>query len=70
MEKSKDLGHQILKNGPNAIAKSLLCIRKSVNSNIESGLNYELQRFSELFDTDEAKEGLSAFVEKRKPNYR
>ena len=69
-EKSKDLGHQILKNGPNAIAKSLLCIRKSVNSNIESGLNYELQRFSELFDTDEAKEGLSAFVEKRKPNYR
>ena len=30
----------------------------------------EVTRFSELFSTDETKEGLSAFVEKRKPNFR
>jgi enoyl-CoA hydratase len=59
-----------LRNGPRAIEKSLLCIRESVGSDIESGLEFEVNRFSELFDTDESKEGLSAFVEKRKPNYR
>ena len=70
IEKSKELAREVLKNGPRAIEKSLLCIRESVGSDIESGLEFEVNRFSELFDTDESKEGLSAFVEKRKPNYR
>lgn len=70
IEKSKELAREVLRNGPRAIEKSLLCIRESVGSDIESGLEFEVNRFSELFDTDESKEGLSAFVEKRKPNYR
>ena len=37
---------------------------------MEEGLQIELENFSNLFATEEAKEGLSAFVEKRKPNFR
>ena len=70
IEKSKELAREVLRNGPRAIEKSLLCIRESVGSDIESGLEFEVNRFSELFGTQESKEGLSAFVEKRKPNYR
>jgi len=33
-------------------------------------LKIEVNKFSNLFGTDEANEGLSAFVEKRKPNFR
>ena len=30
----------------------------------------EVKNFSNLFNTEETKEGLSAFVEKRAPNFR
>ena len=68
--KCEEIAEEILKNGPNAIAQSLLCIRQSMGMEINSGLEFEVDRFSELFETDETKEGLSAFVEKRKPKFR
>lgn len=70
MQKCEELAQEILKNGPHAIAQSLLCIRQGVGKDIQSGLDFEVNRFSELFDTDETKEGLSAFIDKRKPNFR
>lgn len=36
---------------------------------IEKGLKRELARFSKLFSTDDLKEGLSAFFEKRSPDF-
>ena len=68
--KCEEIAQEILKNGPHAIAQSLLCIRQSMGKDINSGLEFEVDRFSELFETDETKEGLSAFVEKRKPKFR
>ena len=70
MNKCTEIGDQILKNGPNAIAHSLECIRRGIGTTIEAGLKIEVNKFSNLFGTDEANEGLSAFVEKRKPNFR
>ena len=57
-------------NGPNAIAQSLDCIRKGVGESTENGLAIEVENFSKLFGTKEASEGLTAFVEKRSPNFR
>jgi 1,4-dihydroxy-2-naphthoyl-CoA synthase len=37
---------------------------------MEEGLKIEVDQFSKLFGTEEANEGLSAFVEKRKPKFR
>jgi enoyl-CoA hydratase len=37
---------------------------------LENGLDIELNAFAELFETDEQREGTTAFVEKRKPNFR
>ncbi|RTZ74573.1 MAG: crotonase, partial [Candidatus Neomarinimicrobiota bacterium] len=34
------------------------------------GLAVEVDAFAKLFSTDEAKEGMTAFVEKRKANFR
>ena len=70
MNKCKEIGAQILKNGPNAIAQSLACIREGIGKSLEEGLKIEVDHFSKLFGTEEANEGLSAFVEKRKPNFR
>ena len=69
-EKCEEIAIQILKNGPNAIAKSLECIRNGVGLSTKDGLDMEVKNFSNLFNTEETKEGLSAFVEKRDPNFR
>jgi enoyl-CoA hydratase len=69
-EKCEEIAMQILKNGPNAIAKSLECIRNGVGLTTKDGLKMEVKYFSKLFNTEETKEGLSAFVEKRAPNFR
>jgi len=68
--KCEEIAMQILKNGPNAIAKSLECIRNGVGLTTKDGLEMEVKNFSSLFNSDETKEGLSAFVEKRVPNFR
>ncbi|MDP7564903.1 MAG: enoyl-CoA hydratase-related protein [Candidatus Marinimicrobia bacterium] len=70
MDTCKEIGKKILNNGPNAIAKSLNCIHESFDKSIEDGLEFEVKAFANLFSTEEAKEGLSAFVEKRKANFR
>nr|MDH3154236.1 hypothetical protein [Bacillus licheniformis]MDH3163563.1 hypothetical protein [Bacillus licheniformis] len=36
---------------------------------MEQALERERNRFAELFVTSDAKEGIHAFVEKRKPNF-
>ena len=70
ISKCIDIAKQILKNGPNAIAESLECIRQGNGKSIEEGLEIEAERFSQLFENDESSEGLSAFVEKRPPKFR
>jgi enoyl-CoA hydratase len=70
IDKCKEIAVQILKNGPNAIAKSLACVREGIGKSVEEGIKIEVDLFSKLFGTEEANEGLSAFVEKRKPKFR
>ncbi len=69
-EKSQEIAYSILKNGPEAIRESLACIHKGYDMALDEGLELEVQAFSNLFTTDEATEGLTAFVEKRKPDFR
>ncbi len=70
LEKVYTLAKSILKNGPAAVGAALECIHKGFDKHLESGLDIELNAFAELFETDEQREGTTAFVEKRKPNYR
>ena len=45
-------------------------VLKAHDSNLSEGLEYERKLFYLLFATDDQKEGMSAFVEKRKPNFK
>jgi enoyl-CoA hydratase len=42
-------------------------VLKAQDLTIEEGLDYERRLFYLLFATDDQKEGMAAFVEKRKP---
>jgi len=44
-------------------------IHKSDDLTLEQGLKYERSLFYSLFDTNDQKEGMKAFIEKRKPTF-
>ena len=64
-----DIANAILKNSPNAIAESIKLIRLAAGTKLKKGLSKEAKSFSELFETEETAEGLTAFVEKRPPKF-
>ena len=64
-----DVANMILKNSPNAIAESIKLIRLAAEAKLKKGLSKEAKSFSELFETEETAEGLTAFVEKRPPKF-
>ncbi len=70
MDKARSLAQTILRNGPAAVGAAIRCIHKGFDQTLENALDIELNEFSELFETDEQREGTTAFVEKRKPNFR
>ena len=62
------IANKIKKNSPLAIAKAI----KSVNAGFidtMNGFEVEKKEFGACFETDEFIEGITAFMEKRKPNF-
>lgn len=66
LEKTKELASQVLKNSPVAITAAISAINAGVRSN---GYSIETSLFGRLFETNDFKEGTSAFLEKRKANF-
>ena len=64
-----EIAEAIIRNSPNAINESIKLINMSSNKDLKSVLEIEAKRFSDLFETDETSEGLTAFVQKRPPKY-
>ncbi len=66
LPKTKELANTISNNSPMAIAKAIAAVNLS---NTEKGYEAEIKSFGELFEMEDKKEGVAAFLEKRKPNF-
>jgi enoyl-CoA hydratase/carnithine racemase len=66
---AEDLANQILACGPTAVrcAKKAMCAADAAM--LKTGLAAEAEAFGEAFASDQGREGLQAFLEKRKPNW-
>ncbi len=60
---------EIAGRAPIAVRLAKSCIDTAAQVNLESGLNYEAQCAAYLAGTEDQKEGMRAFVEKRKPEF-
>ncbi len=66
MDDAKALAKKIISVGKNAVSLAKSAINKAFT---DAGNAYEQEAFAVCFALDESKEGISAFLEKRKPNW-
>lgn len=70
LEEAKNLAKIIASKPPIALQLGKEAILKAFDTTIESGLEFERKNFYMLFSTEDQKEGMKAFVEKRKPEWK
>ena len=70
MEETRALLKKCIRNGAVALACAKACVNEGMSTDLYSGLAYERKCFSLLFSTEDQKEGMGAFVEKRKPQFK
>lgn len=68
LPKAKMILEQIIAKAPLAIAKCITAANAVFSS--ENGFDVELKSFGDCFGTNDMKEGTSAFLEKRKPQFK
>jgi enoyl-CoA hydratase len=67
---AKELAAEIAANGPIAVRFAKAAANKALDVDLISGLEYEADQFALLFGTEDAKEGMGAFVERRKAEFK
>jgi enoyl-CoA hydratase / 3-hydroxyacyl-CoA dehydrogenase len=70
METARRLAERIARQGPLAVAGAKGAMRQTLETGQQAGLNFEHEAFVETFDTEDRKEGMNAFVERRKPSFK
>src|SRR3954454_10403404 len=70
LDEAKTLAAEIASKPPIAVQLAKDAILKSFDLSIEQGLDYERKNFYLLFASEDMREGMAAFVEKRKPEFK
>ncbi|PAU76830.1 enoyl-CoA hydratase-related protein [Halomonas salipaludis] len=63
------LAKQLAGNGPQAVRSAKQAVHDGLDQDLDSALALEAGLFALAFAGDEQREGMSAFVDKRKPNF-
>ena len=70
LEEAKALAAQIASRPPLAVQLGKDAVLKAFDTTIEQGLDYERKNFYLLFATEDMREGMQAFVEKRAAEFK
>lgn len=70
MDKAKTMAKAIASKAPIAVAIAKECINRGLDVNLSAGCDYEKNCFGTIYGTTDAKEGMTAFLEKRKAEFK
>lgn len=70
LEVAKGTANKIAKQAPFAIRLAKSAINKGCEMDLDTGLAYEVESVSMAFSTKDSKEGMKAFTERRKPEFK
>jgi enoyl-CoA hydratase/3-hydroxyacyl-CoA dehydrogenase len=70
MAEAQRLAERIARQGPVAVARAKAAINQAWQTSLDAGLAFELEAVTLTFGTEDQQEGMSAFVERRSPEFR
>lgn len=70
LDEAKALLRKVTKNGPVAVRMALESIYRGLDTSTAEALDFESALFGLLASTEDMKEGMGAFLEKRKPDFK
>lgn len=70
MEETMALAKKMASMGPIAVKMAKASVNQGLAGDFRSGLKYEIESVAQTFATDDLKEGMNAFIEKRKPEFK
>lgn len=70
MESAMELARKIVSRAQLAVRYSKMAINRGLETDIETAIVYENQVFALCFATDDQKEGMTAFIEKRNADFK
>ncbi len=70
MEGAKDLLRRVTKNGPVAVRMALESVYLAQNTSLSEALTFESSLFGLLASTEDLREGMGAFLEKREADFK
>ena len=69
MDAAKALAQKIMAKSQTAVQLCKAAVNKGIEADLVTGIAYESEAFGLCFATEDQKEGMTAFVEKRKPAF-
>lgn len=69
LEEAKNMAREIAKKSPVAVKLAKEAILKAFEGTLSEGLQFERKNFYMLFSSEDQKEGMKAFLEKRKASF-
>lgn len=69
MAATHSLADRILKRAPLAVEMAKQLVNDGLQASLPSGITQEMGMTATLYDTDDAREGIAAFMEKRPPRF-
>ncbi|GAB4366962.1 MAG: short-chain-enoyl-CoA hydratase [Deltaproteobacteria bacterium] len=70
METAREIAKKILSRGPVAVSAAKDAMNRGLDLDLQNACALEANAFAVCFSTEDRAEGMSAFLEKRKPAYR
>jgi len=69
LDRTLEVGKKITQNGPLGVSHAKKALKTGLDMGEEDGLRYEAALFATLFASSDQKEGMQAFLSKRKPAF-